>query len=292
VHLTTPAAVKDASSVTTVRLRHNQDVIPTPMLAEHPAPPPADPALPKAVDQARAAAQQEAGAQQVGAHVGVQIEPGGAATHLFEAELPAYRGWRWAVTVASAGAGTPVTISEVVLLPGDIAMVAPDWIPWQSRVRAGDLGVGDLLPTAPDDPRLAPGYLASDDPAVEDVAKDAGLGRPRVMSRFGRLDAADRWQDGTFGPQSDMARNAPAPCGDCGFYLPLGGSLGAAFGVCGNDVSPADGHVVHVGFGCGAHSEIEVDLGSPVPVADLVYDDSLLDVEVNIPAPAPAEPVD
>jgi len=76
-----------------------------------------------------------------------------------------------------------------------------------------------------------------------------------------------------------MARSAPATCGTCGFYLQLAGSLRAAFGVCGNEISPADGHVVHAEFGCGAHSEVEIETSSSVPVAELVYDDSLLDVE-------------
>jgi hypothetical protein len=177
------------------------------------------------------------------------------------------------------------------LLPGPSALVAPDWIPWQERVQAGDLGVGDLLPTSPDDPRLVPAYLASDDPAVEDVAMDVGLGRVRVMSRPARLEAALRWQESEFGPQSDMARGAPAHCGTCGFYLPLAGSLQAAFGTCGNELSPADAHVVHAEYGCGAHSEAEVEQVSPVLVADLIYDDAQLDVEpLTVVDEAPEEP--
>jgi hypothetical protein len=261
-----------------------------------------DPALAAAVDIARAAAAGEAGAEQVGRHVGVEPELDGAATHLFDAELPGYRGWRWAATVASAGVDTPVTVSEVVLLPGPDALTAPEWVPWQQRVQAGDLGVGDLMPTAPEDPRLAPGYLASDDEAVEEVALELGLGRVRVLSRFGRLDSAERWQTGDFGPRSDMARGAPDRCGRCGFYLPVAGSLRAAFGVCANELSPADGRVVHVEYGCGAHSEVELEITSPVPVVDLVYDSTTLDVEVSVrqapPVEAPvtevpgAEPVD
>jgi len=238
-----------------------------------------DPVLAAAVDTARAAATEEAGAEPVGRHVGVEPETGGAATHLFEADLPGYQGWRWAVTVASGGPGTAVSVSEVVLLPGPDALVAPEWVPWQQRVQAGDLGVGDLMPPDPGDPRLVPAYLQSDDPAVEEVAHDVGLGRVRVLSRFGRLDSAERWQGGQFGPQSDMARSAPQECGKCGFYLPLAGSLRAAFGVCGNELSPADGHVVHTEYGCGAHSEVELETVSPVPVVDLVYDDTTMDIE-------------
>lgn len=238
-----------------------------------------DPRLADAIDVARLAAEQEAGPDTVGAHVEVDDEEGGAVTHLFEANYPGYRGWRWAVTVASPGPDDPVTISEVVLLPGPQALVAPDWVPWERRVRAGDLGVGDLLPTAPDDFRLVPGYLQSDDPAIEDVTAELGLGRRRVLSRNGRLDAAQRWHEGEYGPGSPMAAIAPSPCGTCGFYLPIGGSLSAGFGVCGNEFAPADGHVVHVEFGCGAHSEVEVEPSPVVAVAELVYDDAQLDVD-------------
>ncbi|GAB3461610.1 hypothetical protein GCM10027436_70520 [Actinophytocola sediminis] len=249
-----------------------------------------DPALVAAVELARAAAQEEAGDEEIGAHVGSQIEGAAAVTHLFEAAKRGYRGWSWAATVASAGPDTIVTVSEVVLLPGPEALVAPDWIPWDQRIQAGDLGVGDLLPTAPDDPRLVPAYVASDDPAVEEVATELGLGRVRVLARPGREEAAARWFHSDFGPSSDMARGAPARCGTCGFYLMLAGSLGASFGTCGNELSPADAHVVHAEYGCGAHSEAEVEQVSPVLVANLIYDDARLDVEPLVPAQPTPEP--
>src|SRR5699024_2197625 len=226
---------------------------------------------------ARQAAAAEAGAATVGDHAGVRHEDAVSASHLFEAHLPGYRGWRWAVVVAAVGPQEPVTVSEVVLLPGEDALTAPPWVPWERRVQPGDLGVGDVLPTEYDDERLAPAYLQSDDPAVEEVATEIGLGRKRVMSREGRNEAAQRWSGGEFGPRSDMARSAPASCGTCGFYLALAGSLRAAFGVCGNEISPADGHVVHAEYGCGAHSELAVSSSPAVPIAQLVYDDSQLD---------------
>ena len=252
------------------------------MIGETTAPPPSD--LAAAVELARQAAQEEAGEPQVGSHVGLQPEPGGAATHLFEADLPGYRGWRWAVTVASAGPGTPVTVSEVVLLPGPDALIAPAWVPWTQRIRAGDLGVGDLLPTDPDDPRLVPGYLVDDDPPVERLSPELGLGRARVLSRAARLDLLQRWREGEYGPDSEMARSATERCVTCGFYLPLAGTLAAVLGVCGNELAPADGQVVHAEFGCGAHSEIGVDVGSSVPVAELVYDDGELELLPRLPA--------
>ena len=243
--------------------------------------------LADAVGFARAAVLEEAPEEQIGAHVGVGREDAVSASHLFEAQVPGYRGWRWSVTVALAGDDEPVTVSEVVLVPGPEALIAPAWVPWERRVRAGDLGVGDIFPTDANDPRLAPAYLQSDDPAVEEVARETGLGRIHVLSRYGREDAATRWHSGEFGPRSDMARSAPGVCGTCGFFVPLAGSLRGGFGVCTNDIAPADGHVVDVEYGCGAHSEVEVEVTSSIPVAELVYDDSLLDFD---PAPAEAEP--
>ena len=244
--------------------------------------------LAAAADLARAAAVETADGEdaQVGATVALRAEDvPDAATHYFAADKPGYRGWYWAVTVA--GPEGDVNVSEVVLLPGPESVVAPPWVPWTERLRAEDLGPGDLLPVEDDDERLVPAHAALDPDAEEDVeAADAGpgvrevgdelgMGRPRVMSREGRLDAAVRWSDGDFGPGADMARAASAHCGTCGFYLPVAGSLRAAFGVCGNGNVPADGHVVHAEYGCGGHSELQIDSGSIVAVADLVYDDGV-----------------
>jgi hypothetical protein len=248
--------------------------------------------LAAAVDLAREAAVEAADGEsaQVGEHVTVRAEDvvegrtPAAATHYFAAAKPGYRGWYWAVTVVAVpdADDEPVTVSEVVLLPGPDAVTAPDWLPWNARVRAEDLSPGDILPVEADDERLVPSHASLDpDTGPEDaeqvrvVADELGLGRPRVMSPEGRLDAAVRWADGDFGPGADMARAASSPCGTCGFYLRLAGGLQGAFGVCGNGNVPADGHVVHVEYGCGGHSELQVDTGSPVAVADLVYDDGV-----------------
>jgi hypothetical protein len=200
-------------------------------------------------------------------------------THAFAATLPGYTGWYWAVTLARAPRMKSATVDEVVLLPGADALLAPPWVPWQERLRPGDLSPGDLLPPVTDDPRLVPAYIDSSDPAVEDVAFELGLGRARVMSREGRIDAAERWYDGDGGPESSMARQAPAHCGTCGFLLPLAGSLRAGFGVCGNEMTATDGRVVSVEFGCGAHSEAAVVVPSLAERTGEVYDDGDFAVE-------------
>ncbi len=250
---------------------------------EHSGPSAEPTRLASAVELARAAAVEEAAADlgqasaeiAVGAHIEALVEDPGTLTHFFAATQGGYRGWRWSVTIASPAEEEPITICEVVLVPGPDAVVAPVWLPWDQRIRPGDLGVGDLLPAPDGDERLVPGYLASDDPAVEELAVEVGLGRTKVLSRAGREAAADRWFDGPHGPAADMARAAPGTCGTCGFFLSLAGSMRGAFGVCGNEYAPADGAVVAVGFGCGAHSDVAPEAASPVAVAELVYDDGV-----------------
>ncbi len=194
----------------------------------------------------------------VGRHLGFTSDGDRVGTHWFAATAAGYPDWRWAVTVARASRGRTVTVDEVALLPGESSLRAPDWVPWSQRVQPGDLGVGDLLPTAPDDPRLEPGYTGADsDPdEVATLADELGLGRARVLSPIGRDDAADRWVAAGAGGDDPAARAAPAPCSTCGFLLALAGPLHQAFGVCGNAYSPRDAMVVAYDHGCGAHSDV------------------------------------
>ena len=165
-----------------------------------------DPTCAAAVDLAREAILDD----HVGGHLGVVAEGERVVTHFFDSTLAGYHGWRWAVTVTRVSRSKHVTICETVLLPGDQALLAKEWVPWQERLQPGDLGVGDLLPTRADDERLAPGYVLSDDPAVEEVSWELGLGRARVMSREGRSDTAQRWYDGDHGPAAPISAAAPA----------------------------------------------------------------------------------
>jgi hypothetical protein len=233
---------------------------------------PPDAVLAAAVEQARAAAL-EVGAGSVGEHLAAVAEADRIVTHAFAATLPGYTGWYWAVTLARASRAKSATVDEVVLLPGPDALLAPAWVPWQERLRPGDLSPGDLLPSVADDPRLVPAYAASDDPEVVEVGFELGLGRARVMSRDGRLDTAERWYVGEGGPDTPMARQAPGRCGTCGFLLPLAGSLQAGFGVCGNEISATDGRAVSVEYGCGAHSEAVVVVPSLAELVGDVFDD-------------------
>jgi hypothetical protein len=240
-----------------------------------------------AVDLARRAIVEFSG-ETVGEYLGVAYEDETAATHRFLANMPGYQGWQWAVVVAAYPGADHATVSEVVLVPGPTALLAPQWVPWDERVRPGDLSPGDLLAPPADDPRLVPGYLASGDDEQDEVAAEIGLGRRKVLSLEGRLDAAQRWHDGEFGPGSAMARATRRVCRDCGFYLPLAGSLGTVFGVCANEMS-ADGRVVDSEYGCGAHSDTPAPAGTGSPLYD-PYDDGVLELaEIPAGAEGPAD---
>jgi hypothetical protein len=117
--------------------------------------------------------------------------------------------------------------------------------------------VGDVVPTSLDDERLVPVYNALPEEEELDLAQlfEFGLGRARVLSIVGRDAASKRWYESDRGPKSPIASAAPKPCGSCGFYIPIAGSLRRAFGVCSNAISPEDARVVSVDHGCGAHSE-------------------------------------
>ncbi len=238
-----------------------------------------DPACAAAGELAVDAAVTEAGsAAFVGEPLGVVAEDDRLVVHRFSCRMPAYRGWYWAVVITRAPRSKVVTVAEVALLPGDESLLAPAWVPWSDRVQAGDLGVGDLLPTAADDPRLA---LRRGD--VDELSDDAlffelGLGRARVLSFEGRELTAARWYEGDPGPSAPISRSAPAQCGTCGFYVRLVGGLGQLFGVCANEYAPDDASVVADDHGCGAHSEALV-LPSAHPQPVVMDDAAVEDVE-------------
>ena len=239
-----------------------------------------------AVDQARTAIVEYSG-DTVGEYLGATFDDSNAATHRFLANQSGYQGWQWAVVVAAHPGADHATISEVVLVPGPTALLAPTWVPWQDRLRPGDLGPGDLLAPPSEDPRLVPGFTATGDPELDEIAVELGLGRRHLLSGLGRVDAAQRWHDSDYGPGSAMARSTRRICRDCGFYLPLRGSLGLLFGVCANELS-ADGHVVDSEYGCGAHSDTPAPAGTGSPLYD-PYDDGVLEV-TEPPAPTDEPP--
>ncbi|WP_270409356.1 DUF3027 domain-containing protein [Brachybacterium paraconglomeratum] len=238
-----------------------------------------------AVELAREALEDVTEPGQVGEHLRVEATGERLVTHVFECTMPGYRGWSWVVVLARASRAKAATVAETALLPGEDAILAPAWEPWSERLKPEDVGADDLLPYREQDERLEQGYEATGDEDEDRIALwELGLGRPRVLSQEGRGEAAERWQAGEFGPRQTSSRGrkgtVPASCTSCGFLMKLSGSLRSEFGVCTNEWSPADGRVVHLGYGCGAHSETGQDDGEPeIPRgAGVIVDE--LDVEV------------
>ncbi|MDA8369278.1 MAG: DUF3027 domain-containing protein [Nocardiopsaceae bacterium] len=235
-----------------------------------------DKACIEAVDLARDAAAETGRPEWVGEHLSANVEGSRLVTHLFACLDPAYSGWHYAVTVVRAARAKTVTVNEAVLLPGADALLAPEWVPWKERLRPGDLGVGDLLPSPEDDERLVPGFAQVPEGEVDEEGIDKqmiwelGLGRSRVLSKAGRDAAAQRWYSGAAGPHSAIANAAPASCATCGFMTPLAGEFRQVFGVCANEYAPDDGRVVSLDHGCGAHSEASQPVTQAEPIAPVV----------------------
>ncbi|GAA1491356.1 DUF3027 domain-containing protein [Brachybacterium sacelli] len=237
-----------------------------------------------AVELAREALLEVTEPGQVGEHQRVEVSGERLVTHVFECTMPGYRGWSWTVVLARASRAKVPTVAETALLPGEEAILAPEWEPWSERLKPGDIGADDLLPFHEQDARLEQGYEATGDEDADRVALwELGLGRSRVLSPLGRSEAAERWTEGDFGPRQISARGrrgtVTASCSSCGFLSKLSGSLRGEFGVCTNEWSPADGRVVHLGYGCGAHSETgqqddqrEIPRGAGVVVDELEVD--------------------
>lgn len=247
-------------------------------------------ALGSAVEElAREVAIETAGdAALVGELLRTDTDAEGYTTVRFASHLTGYAGWSWAVVLT--GTDAEATVCESYLLPGDGAMLAPEWVPWEERVRPGDLDAAMVLPYIAEDPRLVPGYTAAEGDDIDAMEIfEFGLGRERVLAPEGREATAERWYRGSHGPTAASAVASAAQCSTCAFYVPLTGSMRMVFGACTNEWSPSDGRVVSVDHGCGAHSETDAERRlSEWPAPDpLVDSGAVVALDLNEPDPEP-----
>jgi hypothetical protein len=82
---------------------------------------------------AQEAARLTGGRRAVGDYLKTVEEEPGLISYQFVSTLRGYVGWYWSVTIFQPENELP-TISEVVLLPGEDALVAPKWVPWSERL--------------------------------------------------------------------------------------------------------------------------------------------------------------
>ncbi len=231
------------------------------------------------VEPARRAAEEISRPSSVGEHVGVKMIDRGVAVHRFRCEDLGYVGWNWEVSVARAPRSKVATICEVALVPGDEALLAPEWVPWEDRLRPEDVSRGDVLPYSANDSRLISGFEQTDAATADALGiEEMGLGRTRVLSPAGIDLAAERWYSSDQGPVPNVK---PAEtCATCGFFFKLNGSLGQVFGVCANEWSPDDGRVVSMDHSCGAHSETDTSRRKPQwPLSSFRLDDLQIEID-------------
>jgi hypothetical protein len=128
---------------------------------------------------ARAALAEITPADTVGALLERTAEEEGVATLSFAATLSGYPGWHWSVSVAELPGEEP-TVLEAELLPGDGALLAPDWVPWAERLedyRAAQAALAAQAAEADEADDDEPDDDADDD--FEDVdVDDDGRGVP------------------------------------------------------------------------------------------------------------------
>lgn len=95
-----------------------------------------DALLADAVDFARSVLEKVAEGETIGEHHTVTADDDRVVTHRFVGTVRGYRGWDWYVTLARASRSKEITVCETGLLPGDDALLAPAWVPWDQRVNA------------------------------------------------------------------------------------------------------------------------------------------------------------
>jgi hypothetical protein len=99
--------------------------------AAEPASP--DPRLLEAHDLALAALREITPASTIGEPADYRMEADGVVSLRFANRLAGYPGWFWTVSLARVEDAEP-TVLEVELLPGEGALIAPDWVPWAVRL--------------------------------------------------------------------------------------------------------------------------------------------------------------
>ena len=84
-------------------------------------------------DRARGALLAITPADTVGAYFDRVDEGDGAVSLLFDSAMPGYPDWKWTVSIATIDGETP-TVLEAELMPGEGALLSPDWVPWSDRL--------------------------------------------------------------------------------------------------------------------------------------------------------------
>lgn len=143
----------------------------------------ADERLLGAHDLALAALREITPAATIGEPAGYTLEDGGVVSLRFANTMEGYPGWFWTVSVAVVDDAEP-TVLEAELLPGDGALLAPEWIPWAVRLAEYQAAAA-----------AAAGAAGEEDDA--DDAEDLEDDDEHDVDDLDDLDAADFDDDGS-----------------------------------------------------------------------------------------------
>ncbi|WP_285036966.1 DUF3027 domain-containing protein [Plantibacter sp. ME-Dv--P-095] len=146
------------------------------------APPPVpDETLIAAVALAREALQSITPASTVGEPAGHVVVDDHVVSLLFANTMPGYPGWFWTVTLSRTSDDAEPNVLETELMPGDGALLAPQWVPWSERL-ADYRAAQEAAAAAAADEALDDGDEADEFDDEDDVALS---GDPRDRDRDG-----------------------------------------------------------------------------------------------------------
>lgn len=132
-------------------------------------------------------------------------EDDGVYTMLFAATMGGYPGWHWTVSLAEVPGDEP-TVLETELMPGDGALLAPDWVPWSQRLeeyRAAQAAAGEPDETAELD--------ADDDDEDDDHLDDDHGDDPDDGIDFESSDLLAVGEDEQHEPEPEADESGPEP---------------------------------------------------------------------------------
>jgi len=121
------------------------------------------------IDLARSALFEITEAETVGAVAGLVDDADGVIEVLFVSTMSGYPGWRWNVSLSTLDGDAP-SVLETDLVPGEGALLAPDWVPWADRMadyRAAQVDAAGEDSESDEDDEDESDLLDSDDEEID-----------------------------------------------------------------------------------------------------------------------------
>lgn len=133
-----------------------------------------DTILADAVDTARGALAEIAGAQEIGEHLGVTAEGERLVTHRFVSQKRGYQGWTWFATLARVprAKAKDLTVCEVGIIAGDDSLLAPAWVPWADRLAKEEIEAANAAQAAEEAGESVTDPSQDEGPEPEEGAND------------------------------------------------------------------------------------------------------------------------